>query len=298
MELNEGYVMQSSNNAQVKFYTGENIPLELHKVRVVQKLHLRPIQRRYDALEEAGYNTFLLNTKDVFLDMLTDSGVNAMSDNQVASMMVADDAYAGSQSFDKMKAAVEAVFGKRLILPVHQGRAAENIIARTFIKPGDVIPMNYHFTTTKAHFELNGGTLCEIYTPEAFVIHSDFPFKGNLDIGKLEAVIQQYGTERVPFIRLEASTNLIGGQPFSIANMYEVRKIADKYGIMMLLDASLLGENAWMIKQREPEFKNKSIKEILATMSGLCELVISPAAKSVRRAAAVSAPMSRHCLKK
>ena len=261
------------DNAKVKFYTGESIPLELHKVRVVQKLHLRPIERRYEAIEEAGYNTFLLNTKDVYLDMLTDSGVNAMSDNQTAAMMVADDAYAGSQSFDKMKAAVELVFGKRLILPVHQGRAAENIIARAFIKPGDAIPMNYHFTTTKAHFELNGGKLFEIYTPEAFVIRSECPFKGNLDIGKLEAVIQKYGKERVPFIRLEASTNLIGGQPFSIANMREVRKVADKYGIMMLLDASLVGENAWMIKQREPEFKDKSIKEILATMSGLCELV-------------------------
>lgn len=258
---------------KVKFHTGEDIPLELHKVRVVQKLHLRPIERRLEAIEEAGYNTFLLNTKDVYLDMLTDSGVNAMSDRQLGAMMVADDAYAGSQSFDKMKAAVEAVFGKRLILPVHQGRAAENIIAKSFVRPGDAIPMNYHFTTTKAHFELNGGTLYEIYTDEAFVIRSNCPFKGNLDIEKLEAVIQKHGKEHVPFIRLEASTNLIGGQPFSIANMREVRKIADKYGIMMLLDASLIGENAYMIKQREPEFMDKSIKEILATMAGLCELV-------------------------
>ena len=130
----------------VKFFRGEDLPLELHKVRVVQKLHLVPIERRLDALKEGGFNTFRLQTTDVFLDMLTDSGTNAMSDNQLAAMLRADDAYAGSQSFVRLQKAVEDVLGKKYLLPVHQGRAAENIIARTFIKPGQTVPMNYHLS--------------------------------------------------------------------------------------------------------------------------------------------------------
>jgi tyrosine phenol-lyase len=265
--------MENLQNSQVKFFNGENIPLELHKVRVVQKLFLNPIDDRLKAMENAGFNTFQLNTKDVFLDMLTDSGTNAMSDNQVSSMLRADDAYAGSQSFYRMEAAIQEVFGTKYVLPVHQGRAAENVISQVFIKKGDVIPMNYHFTTTKAHMELNGGTIFEIYTDDALKIKSTVPFKGNIDINKLKDIIKKYGAEKVAFIRLEASTNLIGGQPFSIANMREVRKIADEHKIMVVLDASLIGENAYFIKQREDEFKNKSIKEILLTMCGLTDLI-------------------------
>jgi tryptophanase len=265
--------MNQSNPTKIKFFSGAEIPVELHKVRVVQKLHLKPIDQRLEAIEKGGYNTFLLNTNDVFLDMLTDSGTNAMSDNQVASMHQADDAYAGSQSFYRMEAALKEVFGKELILPVHQGRAAENIISKTFIRPGHKIPMNYHFTTTKAHMEMNGGEIFEIYTDEALKITSSHPFKGNIDIKKLKDLIAKYGKENVPFIRLEASTNLIGGQPFSIENMREVRKVADENGIMMVLDASLIGENAWFIKQREAEFANTSIKDILRTMCGICEIV-------------------------
>ena len=265
--------MNQSNPTKIKFFSGAEIPVELHKVRVVQKLHLKPVDQRLEAIEKGGYNTFLLNTNDVFLDMLTDSGTNAMSDNQVASMHQADDAYAGSQSFYRMEAALKEVFGKELILPVHQGRAAENIISQTFIRPGHKIPMNYHFTTTKAHMEMNGGEIFEIYTDEALKITSNHPFKGNIDIQKLKDLIAKYGKENVPFVRLEASTNLIGGQPFSIENMREVRKVADENGIMIVLDASLIGENAWFIKQREKEFANASIKDILRIMCGLCEIV-------------------------
>jgi len=160
----------SNNSPTVKFCNGQEIPIELHKVRIVQKLHLRPIDERYEAMKKGGFNTFLLNTKDIFLDMLTDSGTNAMSDNQVSAMLQADDAYAGSQSYYKMEEALQEVFGKQLVLPVHQGRAAENIISQAFIKPGDIIPMNYHFTTTKAHMELNGGTIFEIFTDEGLVV--------------------------------------------------------------------------------------------------------------------------------
>ncbi len=257
----------------VKFASGENIPLELHKVRVVQKLHLLPVEQRLTAMRRAGFNTFQLDTTEVFLDMLTDSGTNAMSDNQVSAMLRADDAYAGSQSFYRMETAVREVFGTPFVIPVHQGRAAENVLSLAFIKPGDVIPMNYHFTTTKAHMELNGGKIVEIFTDEALKIKSSFPFKGNIDTAKLRALIREHGPQRIPFIRLEASTNLIGGQPFSIANMREVRQIADEFNLLVLLDASLIGENAWFIKQREPEFQNTPIKDILLTMCNLVDMI-------------------------
>jgi len=265
--------MESQQKPTISFFGDEAVPVEMHKVRMVQKLHLRPIDERLNAINEGGYNTFLLNTKDVFLDMLTDSGTNAMSDNQISSMLQADDAYAGSQSFDRMEKAIRDVFGKQYILPVHQGRAAENIVSQVFIKEGDVVPMNYHFTTTKAHIELNGGIIFEIYTDEALKIKSDHPFKGNIDIEKLKNLIAEYGPGKIPFVRMEASTNLVGGQPFSMQNMRDVKEVADKHGIMMVLDASLIGENAWFIKQREPEFANASIKDILQTMCDLADIV-------------------------
>lgn len=265
--------MENSNQTTVKFYRGEQLPLELHKVRVVQKLNLKPVEERLKAIYEGGFNTFQLSTRDVFLDMLTDSGTNAMSDNQVSSMLRADDAYAGSQSWERLDAVIQEVFGAKYVLPVHQGRAAENIISQVFIKKGDIVPMNYHFTTTKAHIEINGGKVFEIYTDEALKIKSEVLFKGNMDINKLIALIKEYGADRVAYIRLEASTNLIGGQPFSIANMREVRKVADQHGIMVVLDASLIGENAYFIKKREDEFKNASIKDILLNMCNLCDLI-------------------------
>ena len=263
----------------VKFYKSESIPLELHKVRVVQKLNLVPIERRFNAIQEAGFNTFRLQTKDVFLDMLTDSGTNAMSDNQIAAMFQADDAYAGSLSFERYQKAVEDVLGKKYLLPVHQGRAAENVISRAFIKKGDVIPMNYHFTTALAHILENGATIRELLYDDALEIKSNNPFKGNIDIDKLVACIEKYGTDKIPFIRMEASTNLIGGQPFSIANMMDVRRVADKYGIMLVLDASLLGENAYLVKQREKEWSENTMTDIIKMMTNLADLVYFSARK-------------------
>ncbi|MFP4060833.1 MAG: tryptophanase [Bacteroidales bacterium] len=265
--------MEQNGLTKVKFFNGNEIPLELHKVRTVQKLHLKPVDERLNAMEEGGYNTFLLKTKDIFLDMLTDSGTNAMSDNQVSAMLQADDAYAGSASFYKMEDALKNIFGKKYILPAHQGRAAENIISQVFIKTGDIIPMNYHFTTTKAHMELNGGKLFEIYTDEALKIKSNNPFKGNIDVEKFKALIKQFGKEHIPFIRFEASTNLIGGQPFSMQNMRDVKKVADEHGIMVVLDASLIGENAYFIKKREKEYSNTSIHDILLEMCSMSDIV-------------------------
>ncbi|MFV0418050.1 MAG: tryptophanase [Dysgonomonas sp.] len=269
----------SDNSTKIKFYGGEDIPLELHKVRIVQKLHLVPIERRLEALYEGGFNTFRLDTKDVFLDMLTDSGTNALSDRQMGAMMIADDAYAGSQSFVRYQKAVEEVLGKKYLLPVHQGRAAENIISNAYIRKGSIVPMNYHFTTAMAHITQYGGKIEELLYDEAYVINSKHPFKGNMNLEKLEKCINKHGAANIPYIRMEASTNLIGGQPFSIENLRSVRAIADKYGIRLVLDASLLGENAWLVKQREEEFKNSSMAEIILIMTGLADLVYFSARK-------------------
>ena len=264
---------------EIKFYSGENIPLEQHKVRIVQKLNFVPIERRLEALHEGGFNTFRLSTNDVFLDMLTDSGTNAMSDNQLAAMMQADDAYAGSQSFVRLQQAVTDVLGKKYLLPVHQGRAAENIISIAYVKKGNIVPMNYHFTTAMAHITDKGGQIAELLYDEAYIINSDHPFKGNMNIEKLEEVIKYHGPKNIPFIRMEASTNLIGGQPFSIQNLRDVRSLCDKYNIRLVLDGSLLGENAYLVKQREEEFKDADMKTIIHTMTGLADLCYFSARK-------------------
>jgi tryptophanase len=228
----------------------------MHKVRIVQKTHLAPARDRLRALEEGGYNTFLLRTRDIFLDMLTDSGTNAMSDNQLAAMMVSDDAYAGGESFYKLADAIKDVLRFNFVLPVHQGRAAEHLLAKVFVKPGDIIPMNYHFTTTKAHFELAGGTVLEIYADEALNTQSTNPFKGNLDPERFKDTIAKHGPKKIPLVRMEATTNLLGGQPFSLANLREVKRIAAAYEIPLVFDGSLISENAYFIKQREREFQD------------------------------------------
>ncbi|HVN47393.1 MAG TPA: tryptophanase [Bacteroidota bacterium] len=261
------------SDSLIKFASGEYVPLEMHKVRVVQKLNLLPVEERLKAIEGAGFNTFLLQNKDVFLDMLTDSGTNAMSDQQIASMMVADDAYAGSASYTRLYEAIQEVFNKKYFLPVHQGRAAEHIISQVFVKKNQTVPMNFHFTTTKAHVELAGGKVVELFTDEALKIKSNVPFKGNMDIEKLKKLIATAGKENVPYIRFEAGTNLIGGQPFSIQNMREARAVVEKVGIPIVLDVSLVAENLYFVKLREPEFKNKSIKEILHTMCDLADII-------------------------
>ena len=230
-------------------------------------------------MQEGGFNTFRLNTKDVFLDMLTDSGTNAMSDNQLAAMMQADDAYAGSQSFFRLQKAVEDVLGKKYYLPVHQGRAAENILSNAYVRKGNLVPMNYHFTTAMAHITQYGGKIAELLYDEAYVINSSHPFKGNMNIEKLEEIIKIHGAKNIPFIRMEASTNLIGGQPFSVKNLRDVRAIADKYNLRLVLDASLLGENAYLVMLREEEFKESSMGEIIQTMTDLADIVYFSARK-------------------
>lgn len=265
--------------SNVKFYYGDHVPLEMHKVRIVQKLNLPPIEQRLEAMAGAGFNTFLLKNRDVFMDMLTDSGVNAMSDRQQASMLEADDSYAGSETFTRLENKIREIFGKTFFLPTHQGRACENIISQVFVKQGSIVPMNYHFTTTKAHIVLNGGSVEEIFIDEALNITSNNPFKGNMNIDKLKDLIETNGSEKIAFIRLEAGTNLIGGQPFALENMHEVRKVCDEYGILLVLDASLLADNLYFIKEREEKYKNASIREITREIADLSDIIYFSARK-------------------
>lgn len=264
----------------IKLSDGRVIPVEMHKIRIVQKTYLVPARRRLEAIQEAGYNTFLLRTKDVFLDMLTDSGTNAMSDNQLAAMMVSDDAYAGSESFYKLADAVKEILGFEYTMPVHQGRAAEHLLAKVFVKPGDVVLMNYHFTTTKAHFELAGATVAEIYTDEALNTQSTQSFRGNLDLHKFEEAVKKFGPEKIPLVRMEATTNLIGGQPFSLRNLHQVKEIAAKYGIPLVFDGSLLSENAYFIKMREEGYADKSIRDIIRELMSVVDIFYMSARKS------------------
>ncbi|MGI1658267.1 MAG: tryptophanase [Desulfitobacterium sp.] len=265
--------------SNVKFYSGENIPLEMHKVRIVQKLNIRPIERRLEALQEAGFNNFLLKNRDVFMDMLTDSGVNAMSDKQLAAMMEADDSYAGSETFSKLENKVQEIFGKSFFLPAHQGRACENVIAQSFVKPGSIAIMNYHFTTTRSHIVRNGGRVEELLSEEGYQVNSECPFKGNLDIAKLRALIAEKGAESISFVRFEAGTNLIGGQPFSLANLKEARQVCDEFGVMLVLDASLLADNLYFIKVREEQCRDMSIREITRAIANQADVIYFSARK-------------------
>lgn len=265
--------------SRVKFFSGEQVPLEMHKVRIVQKLELAPVEKRLEFMQEAGNNTFLLRNRDVFMDMLTDSGVNAMSDKQQAAMMIADDSYAGSETYFRLENKIKEIFGTEFFLPTHQGRACENIIAKAFVKPGTIVPMNYHFTTTKAHIELNGGSIEEIIIDEGIEVTSDHPFKGNMDIDKLKDIIAKNGREKIAFVRMEAGANLIGGQPFSIENLQDVRKVCDDNDLLLVLDASLLADNLHFNKEREEKCKTMTIKEITREIIDLCDLTYFSARK-------------------
>ena len=265
---------------KIKLSNGKTIPMEMYKVRIVQKTTLPPVSRRLEAIKEAGYNTFLLRTRDLFLDMLTDSGTNAMSDNQLAAMMVSDDAYAGCESFYKLASAVKDVLGFDYTAPVHQGRAAEHLLAKIWVKPGDYVIMNYHFTTTKAHFVLAGATVLELCRDETFNTQSTDPFKGNMCPIKVRDAIKKYGAKKVPFIRMEATTNLVGGQPFSMENLREVRKICDEFGIPLVFDGSLISENAYFIKVREKGYADKSIGEIIKEMMSVVDIFYLSGRKS------------------
>ena len=264
----------------VKFYKSENqVPLEMHKVRMIQKLELLPVEERLKKIQAAGNNTFLLQNRDIYMDMLTDSGVNGMSDLQFAAMMRADDSYAGSETFNRVKAAVKEVFGTENVLPTHQGRACENILAEAYVKPGKVGLMNFHFTTTKAHITRMGGSVEELVDKKGLLPLSNDPFKGDFNLQNLRTRIDEIGAENVAFVRVEAGTNLIGGQPVSLENMLAVTDICHDKGVKSVLDASLLQDNVYFMKTREARCKYMEPKAIYHLLADHFDIIYFSARK-------------------
>ena len=236
---------------------------EPFKIKVVEPVNIPSPATRERAIREAGFNTFLLRSEDVYIDLLTDSGTTAMSDRQWAAMMVGDEAYAGSKSFYRLEEAVQTWYGYKYVVPAHQGRGAENLLSKTLIKPGDIVPGNMYFTTTRLHQELAGGTFVDVIIPEAHDPTSTHPFKGDVDLARVEEVIDLYGAGRIPYISIAATVNLAGGQPISLGNARAVRELAHRHGIRVILDAARVVENAYFIQKREPGFEDWSIAAIV-----------------------------------
>jgi tyrosine phenol-lyase len=241
----------------------QRIWAEPFKIKVVEPVNIPSPEQRRKAILEAGYNTFLLRSDEVYIDLLTDSGTTAMSDRQWAALMMGDEAYAGSRSFYRLEAAVQNAYGYKYVVPTHQGRGAENLLSKTLIKPGDIVPGNMYFTTTRLHQELAGGTFVDIIIPEAHDPASLHPFKGNVDLARLADVIATYGAERIPYISLAATVNLAGGQPISLENARAVKALAHRHGIRVILDAARVVENAYFIQKREPGCEDRTIASIV-----------------------------------
>ena len=236
---------------------------EPFKIKVVEPISMTTKEYREKTAKQAGYNTFLLKSKDVYIDLLTDSGTNAMSDYQWAGMMLGDEAYAGSKNFYYLWDNVKKYYGYPYFVPTHQGRAAEHLVSKILIKPGDYIPGNMYFTTTRLHQEIAGGTFVDVIIDEAHDPQSLHPFKGNVDISKLDKLVKEVGAKKIPYISVAGPVNMAGGQPISMANIVELKSYAKKNGIKMWLDATRLVENAYFIKQREKGYENKTIAQIL-----------------------------------
>jgi tyrosine phenol-lyase len=239
---------------------------EPYKIKVVEPLKMTTREERQKALEEAGYNTFLLKSDDVYIDLLTDSGTNAMSDAQWAGMMLGDEAYAGSKNFYHLEEAVQKYYGYKYMVPTHQGRGAEHIISKILIKPGTYVPGNMYFTTTRLHQELAGGKFVDVIIDEAHDPASLHPFKGNVDLDKLDALVKKVGADKIPYITIGVTVNMAGGQPVAMNNLKHVREYCVKHGIRVVLDATRAIENAYFIKVREKGYEGQSIAEILLEM--------------------------------
>jgi tryptophanase len=239
---------------------------ESFKIKMVETIRKSTHEERENWLKAAKYNLFNLKSEQVFIDLLTDSGTGAMSDRQWSEMMLGDESYAGASSYYKMKEAIRTILGFDYFLPTHQGRAAENVLFSTIVKEGDVVPGNSHFDTTKGHIEFRHATAIDCTIDEAFDTQIYHPFKGNLDLNKLEAVLKKYPSERIPMIIVTVTCNSSGGQPVSMRNMREVYTMAKKYGIRVVFDSARFAENAYFIKMREPGYENKTIKEIVREM--------------------------------
>lgn len=236
------------------------------KIKVIEPIKMLSRAEREQALAEAGLNTFLIRSENVYIDLLTDSGTSAMSDWQWAGMMLGDEAYAGSKNYYHLEDAVRQYYGYRHLVPTHQGRGAEHILSQLLVKKGDSVPGNMYFTTTRLHQELAGGTFVDVIIPEGHDPLSEHPFKGNIDLNALEALIKKVGPEKIPYVCVGVTVNMAGGQPVSMANLREVRQLTNKYGLRVMLDATRAVENAYFIQQREAGFKDKPVAEILKEM--------------------------------
>ena len=244
---------------------------EPYRVKVVEPIRMLSRAEREDAIGRAGYNTFLLHSDEVYIDLLTDSGTSAMSDRQWAAMMIGDEAYAGSSSYYRLEEAVAEVYGYSELVPTHQGRGAEHILSQILITPGDVVPGNMYFTTTRFHQEYAGATFVDVIVDEAHDPASLHPFKGNIDLSKLQAVIDEHGAERVPYVSLETNVNMAGGQPASMDNIRAVHELCRRHGIPVMLDATRALENAYFIQQREAGYGDRSVADILAEICSYSE---------------------------
>lgn len=226
---------------------------------------------REEALSEAGWNTFLLRSEDVYIDLLTDSGTNAMSDRQWSALMLGDEAYAGSRGFYRLEETVRRFYGYRYIVPAHQGRGAEHLISRIAIRPGQFVPANMYFTTTRTHQELAGGVFVDVIRDEAHDPESECLFKGDVDLDKLEVLIQREGAEKIAHVSLAGTVNMAGGQPVSMANVKALRALCDRHKIRLFLDATRMVENAFFIQEHEPGYADRSIAEIVREFCSLTD---------------------------
>ncbi len=246
---------------------------------MIEPIRLLSARRRKEALRAAGWNTFLLPSSAVYIDLLTDSGTNAMSDAQWAALMMGDEAYAGSRSFERLEAAVQDVYGFKYVVPTHQGRGAEHLLSQSWIKPGQFVAGNMYFTTTRAHIELAGGIFKDIIVDSAHDPNDEAPFKGNVDIKKLDALIKKVGASHMAYVAVGAPVNMAGGQPVSLENLRAVRELCLKKGVRVTLDGARAVENACMIQQREPAFRDWSVAKILKEMCSLVDAVTVSAKK-------------------
>jgi tyrosine phenol-lyase len=255
----------------------KSYPPEPFRIKVVEVPNILTREERHEAIKAAGYNTFQLKSEDCYIDLLTDSGTNAMSDRQWAGLMIGDEAYAGSRNWLHLEATIQEYYGFKHVVPTHQGRGAENILSKLLITPGTYVPGNMYFTTTRYHQEANGATFRDIIIDEAHDPEIDLPFKGNVDLNKLQSLIDEVGADKIPYVCLAITVNLAGGQPVSMANMRAVRELCNKHGLKIFYDCTRCVENAYFIKKREDGYADKTIKEIVkemfsyadgATMSG------------------------------
>ncbi|MFX1454135.1 MAG: tryptophanase [Promethearchaeota archaeon] len=256
-----------------------NGPVEPFKIKMIEHVGMPDEKRRKEAIKEAGYNTFLLKSEDVFIDLLTDSGTSAMSDHQWSGMLLGDEAYAGARNFYNLEKSVQEVLGYNYLVPTHQGRGAEHLMYSYLTKPGQIVPRNMYFTTSKLHVELPGGKMVDMIIDEAHDPENEHPFKGNVDLKKLQKYIDDYGLDKIAFVNVEMDVNMAGGQPISMENLRKLREFCNEYNLKIIFDATRSSENAYFIREREKGYEGTPIIDILKEMMSYSDGCIYSAKK-------------------